>query len=229
MSPVSKPSLISSGGPLNFGGNLVMRVCRLGALYRFLTPRIDLAEKKPSAGKDIEWVEVRLFRKRLLIRAQGLRGIACILVVVFHVFETFAPYYHAPSISESVPPLLFQLPFLRLIPDGGHCDVMIFFVLSGLVISLKPLKLARSGRAQEARDVLASSAFRRGIRILLPACFVTALSWALCQLGAYRSVETFGSGWLERVTPKRDEHFWDSLKKLWMSCVPRPIIVASYV
>lgn len=70
------PSLMSSGGRSKFGGISVMRVCRLGALSRFLTPRLDRAEKKPSAGKDIEWVEVRsrTFRVRLLTRTGFARN-----------------------------------------------------------------------------------------------------------------------------------------------------------
>lgn len=57
--------------------------------------------------------------------------------------------------------------------------------MSGYVCSIKPLKLAREGKADEARKNIAASAFRRVVRLSIPAAIATTLSWLLCQLGGY--------------------------------------------
>jgi peptidoglycan/LPS O-acetylase OafA/YrhL len=101
-------------------------------------------------------------------------------VVVAHGFQGFG----MPDTSFDVP-FPFALPFFRLILHGGFLAVAIFFVLSGYVCSIKPLKLARVGKPEEARKVIGSSAFRRVIRLALPAMLATSISWWLAQVGAY--------------------------------------------
>lgn len=64
-------------------------------------------------------------------------------------------------------------------------SVAIFFILSGYVCSIKPLKLARAGKAEEARKNIASSAFRRVFRLGGPSIFVTTVSWLFDRFGAF--------------------------------------------
>lgn len=51
--------------------------------------------------------------------------------------------------------------------------VHVFFVISGFVLSRKPLQLARNQQYVDLHKTLASSAFRRPIRRYLPAAFST--------------------------------------------------------
>ena len=150
-----------------------------------------MSSAKPAQKRDIQWADVcppqlsqPLFLPSLNLR-QGLRGIACFLVVLAHGFQGFG----MPETSFAVP-FPFALPFFRLILHGGFLSVAIFFVMSGYVCSIKPLKLARAGKAQEARNVIASSAFRRVIRLAIPATIATTIGWFLCQIGAYDKAHT---------------------------------------
>jgi len=89
-------------------------------------------------------------------------------------------------------------------------SVGIFFIMSGYVCSIKPLKLARAGKPDEARKAIATSAFRRVVRLGIPASIATTISWLLCQLGGYnmahnRTPETgflyFQSAWASWTWP----------------------------
>jgi peptidoglycan/LPS O-acetylase OafA/YrhL len=123
---------------------------------------------------------------------QGIRGIACLQVVIAHGYEAFG--WPETSFDR---PYIFQIPFTRLILDGGYLAVCIFFVLSGYVCSIKPLKLSQSGKPEEARKVIASSAFRRLIRLGIPATIATTCSWFLCQMGGFNlSLSLPGYVWL---------------------------------
>lgn len=85
--------------------------------------------------------------------------------------------YHAKP--EAV--WMVQLPFIRLTYSGGFM-VCLFFVLSGFVLSYKPLQYCRSH--DEASSIallksLSSSVFRRGARLFMP-CIPPLIFAALC-------------------------------------------------
>jgi peptidoglycan/LPS O-acetylase OafA/YrhL len=119
-------------------------------------------------------------------------------------------------------PYLFQLPVFHLAVEGGKLAVGIFFILSGYVSSLKPLKLARVGRTDDGRKAIARSAFRRSIRLALPATLVTTISWLLFQLGAYNLAHSLPVGWLHGETPASCPDFVTSLKELFKAYVSSP-------
>jgi peptidoglycan/LPS O-acetylase OafA/YrhL len=99
--------------------------------------------------------------------------------------------------------------------------VSIFFLLSGYVCGIKPIRLSAEGKADEARKVIGSSAFRRIFRIGIPASFGTLLAWTLAQIGAFRivpEVEIEGM-WLERTTPKRIPGIIAPIRELIKQCV----------
>jgi|SRR5579862_1278700 len=106
-------------------------------------------------------------------------------------------------------PFPFALPIFDLGLHGGFLAVCIFFVMSGYVCSIKPLKLARAGKADEARKAVSSSAFRRVIRLAIPAGIATTISWFLANVGAYDMAHglpddcwlNFHSGWGESNWP----------------------------
>ncbi|KAG9522061.1 hypothetical protein KCV07_g3385, partial [Aureobasidium melanogenum] len=102
----------------------------------------------------------------------GMRGIAAFLVIVFHVVVCCYDAKHGyASGAHGEHREILKLPFLRII-YAGPTMVSIFFVVSGYALSYKPVKLMRSKDWQRLSQSLASSIFRRAIRLFLP-CFVS--------------------------------------------------------
>lgn len=75
----------------------------------------------------------------------GLRGLASFIVFVHHYTCEYVPSYVAyyGVRVEKVPSAPLQLPFVRVV-YAGRPMVHIFFVISGFVLSKKPLELARA-------------------------------------------------------------------------------------
>lgn len=108
----------------------------------------------------------------------SVRGMAALAVLIGH--------YHAGfGIPSFVPAWLWNTPF-SIVRDG-YAAVAMFFVLSGLVLSLKHVR-APAPFPRGTRD-LAAFFIARIARILLPFLAVLWLSAAL-QLGLPRSVST---------------------------------------
>lgn len=76
-----------------------------------------------------------------------------------------------------------------------------FLLLTGFVNALKPIKLARAGRVDNALESLASSCFRRTSRLVLPSAFATFFAWILCELGGYRIGSMVESAWMNNTSP----------------------------
>lgn len=113
----------------------------------------------------------------------GLRGVAALVVVLHHTTQFFYPCIRPGyASSETAPNKILSLPFLRIWMSGGPM-VSIFFVLSGFVLSLKPLRLARQRRHIEAYECIASSVFRRGPRLYIPCLVVTFALAVAAQAG----------------------------------------------
>ncbi|KPI45988.1 uncharacterized protein AB675_664 [Cyphellophora attinorum] len=113
----------------------------------------------------------------------GLRGIAALIVVFHHTTGFFYPAIRPGyGSSETSANLLLSLPLIRIWMSGGPM-VAIFFVLSGYVLSTKPLRLARQGQHREAHDCIASSTFRRGPRLYIPCLTATLIIALLAQMG----------------------------------------------
>lgn len=86
--------------------------------------------------------------------------------------------------------------------------------------AIKPLRLSNGGQIEEARKVVASSAFRRVFRIGVPATLGTILPWALCQMGAFDLLGVeYWSFWLPHTTPKRLPGIIAPLRNLIRQCV----------
>ncbi|KAF2157688.1 hypothetical protein K461DRAFT_273908 [Myriangium duriaei CBS 260.36] len=98
----------------------------------------------------------------------GLRGLAAVMVYFQHHVtsyygdgaEILKPYGHNGSHH------LAALPFIRIFVTGGSAAVMIFFVLSGYVLSRSALRMARDG--QSPNKSLLSALVRRPIRLFMP-------------------------------------------------------------
>ncbi|KAL9016782.1 MAG: hypothetical protein Q9185_005869 [Variospora sp. 1 TL-2023] len=114
----------------------------------------------------------------------GLRGIAALLVVFHHSSQVWLLGIRPGWGSGPDAYHIIQLPVLRIIYSGGAM-VAIFFVISGYVLSTKPLRLAREGRPEELLSNLASSTFRRGPRLFIPCIVSTFITAILAMTGAF--------------------------------------------
>lgn len=118
-----------------------------------------------------------------------------------HLSRSFAYTLITPSHDSSHTGSLMHLPFLRL-PAQGAPWVSLFFVLTGYVNAMKPIKQARCGNGSEALAGLAFSAFRRTSRLVLPATIATIISWTICQLGLFEVGRTCEAVWIRDTSPK---------------------------
>ncbi len=117
-----------------------------------------------------------------------------------HMTLAFARYIVRPADSENGPSSLMQRPFFRLVGQGPAW-VALFFILSGFVNAMKPIKLARSGNVETALSNLAVSSFRRPFRLILPATAATVISWFITQFGAYETAKNSDAYWLYITSP----------------------------
>ena len=115
----------------------------------------------------------------------GLRGFAA-LIVYFHHHELWvherlkqnAIFENAWGYEGNY--YLASFPGIRIFFTGGHYAVSTFFVLSGYVLSIKPLQLIDADDMVALGDHLASAFFRRWLRLFLPlmiVMFLYATSW----------------------------------------------------
>ncbi|KAI5363004.1 putative acyltransferase 3 domain-containing protein [Septoria linicola] len=109
-------------------------------------------------------------KKKNTAYLDGLRGLAALLVYIYH----HVSWYFGPTDDiingwgANGNHYFFQLPFIRLILTGGNAGVVIFFVLSGYVLSISPLRNLRDGHLRQTYRALVSSVIRRPIRLYLP-------------------------------------------------------------
>ncbi|KAL3423178.1 acyltransferase [Phlyctema vagabunda] len=103
----------------------------------------------------------------------GLRGFAAFLVYWHHHqlwarTEIFADQIFENAYGYDNRFYFACLPVVRTFFTGGHLAVSVFFLISGYVLSAKPLALIYSGEFVKLGDNLASAFFRRWIRLHLP-------------------------------------------------------------
>ncbi|OJJ51722.1 hypothetical protein ASPZODRAFT_456955 [Penicilliopsis zonata CBS 506.65] len=123
----------------------------------------------------------------------GVRGFAALLVYCMH-HQLWA---HDKFASEQILENAFGyerrhyfacLPGVRTFFSGGHFAVSVFFVLSGYVLSTKPLSLIHAGEYTKLNDNLASALFRRWLRLHLPIMITTFIYITSWHLFGYRAV-----------------------------------------
>jgi len=147
----------------------------------------------------------------------------------------FIPYGNpvggGTAIEEPMPYMnrgIFQLPILRLLVFGDPM-VAIFFIVSGYALSMKPVSLIRRGPSAQSDllSALASSIFRRPVRLLLPCLVSTFLVVVAVRMGLFyyssllagdehggaQNFHKYFRGWAHEATPDVFpdfyEQFWD--------------------
>lgn len=114
----------------------------------------------------------------------GLRGWACLLVFNFHFFFIYTYNTHIGWGFNKQYFGLHHLPIIHMF-YSGHIMVAIFFVISGYVLSYRPLKTIRSGAHDQTFTVLASATFRRGLRLYVPSMVGLFCVFIAVRLGLY--------------------------------------------
>ncbi|PNS15939.1 hypothetical protein CAC42_4340 [Sphaceloma murrayae] len=112
-------------------------------------------------------------RLRRTAYLDGIRGFAAFLVY-WHHHELWA--HEAQQSDERLQSsfgwkgehILVTAPFIRTFVTGGHFAVAIFLIISGYVLSTKPLSLLESGDHLAFADNVASALFRRWFRLWIP-------------------------------------------------------------
>lgn len=135
-----------------------------------------------------------------------------------HISRSLAPSIVNPAMSESIPPVLFQLPILRCL-FSGRPSVALFVILSGFVNALKPIQQIRAGLIDDALSGVAKSAFRRTGRFILPAMIATTLSWLLCQFGGYGLAKGVEAAWIRDTSPLPSGSFLGAFIDLWQNLI----------
>lgn len=138
----------------------------------------------------------------------GVRGVAAFFVFCSHWSGGWTlqpqwgygalPYDYNPENGPPAIPnnLFIQLPFVRVTITGRAC-VTIFFVISGYVLSVKPLSQIYKGQYDKVYEGLAGAVFRRFVRLWLPILIITfgiavlrqmPLGWQSTSTGLHTTV-----------------------------------------
>lgn len=125
----------------------------------------------------------------------GLRGYACYAVFFAHhttayCFEVWHPFGEGGNLHFVQTNYFFQLPILRLM-FNGQAAITVFFVLSGYVLSYKPLKLIHARDFEKLQGCLASSIFRRWWRLFLPVAALWTVNLFLVEFRAFSWFDAF--------------------------------------
>ncbi|TKA28435.1 hypothetical protein B0A50_03902 [Salinomyces thailandicus] len=133
----------------------------------------------------------------------GLRGFAAFLVYWHHHLL----WAHEALGSEKILQSGYgyegnyyfaNLPGVRIFVNGGHIAVASFFVLSGYVLSMKPLLLINSGEYAKLGDNVAAALFKRWLRLYLPilaTTFILLCAWHIFGIyGNFVPEPNFGAG-----------------------------------
>ncbi|KAK2797406.1 hypothetical protein FQN50_009207 [Emmonsiellopsis sp. PD_5] len=133
----------------------------------------------------------------------GIRGFAAFLVY-WHHHQLWAHEAVAGDVLENAFGYNRQyffacLPFVRTFFTGGHLAVSVFFVLSGYVLSAKPLSLLAEGDLVRFSDNIASALFRRWLRLFLPVIATTFIYMSFLHLFNIRATPEIKASWREEV------------------------------
>lgn len=131
----------------------------------------------------------------------GLRGFAALLVYFGHHQLWAHDAIGAGRIFDNAYGFegkyyFVALPGIRTFFNGGHFAVTVFFVMSGYVLSTKPLALIQAGDQAKLADTVASALFRRWLRLNLPVMATTLIYLTIWHVFRVKAVpdakSTFG-------------------------------------
>ena len=140
---------------------------------------------------------------------EGLRGIACIIVVIHHFCCAYYPVFIGlvePTRENVKGSWQIANSPLRLL-WAGQFSVVLFFVLSGNVLTRRyvQLRLHDSNHIKKSEVISLSHAIiKRYGRLLIPVFFSVGFCWVLHSLASYEDrlkvASVTQSGWLTEST-----------------------------
>ena len=96
----------------------------------------------------------------------GFRGVVAFLVFLRHFSLPWNPNVDY-GLGQGIRSLSFQqLPLIRILFSGPN--VPVFLVVSGYVMSIKPLRMIHGDRKENLLETMISSIFRRAVRLFTP-------------------------------------------------------------
>ncbi|KAF2863921.1 hypothetical protein K470DRAFT_261443 [Piedraia hortae CBS 480.64] len=111
----------------------------------------------------------------------GMRGFAALLVYILHhqlwAHISFGGFSLQHGFGYNGTYYFATFPGIRTFFTGGHYAVGIFFILSGYVLSAKPLSCIHAADYVGLEANVASALFRRWLRLYLPIIITTFLIW----------------------------------------------------
>ncbi|KAI9803446.1 MAG: hypothetical protein M1833_000965 [Piccolia ochrophora] len=152
----------------------------------------------------------------------GVRGFASFGVFVLHFSDTYCDQSVDRGFGfDENNRWLFQLPFIRVLWSGPAL-VSCFFIVSGYVLSNKPLKQMRGRSDAPLLRTLSSAIVRRGIRLYLPTLGATFIAMLLVRALAFRYAhEVVAQGGVLRTTEDTPPYFFTFTEQFghWWSTV----------
>ncbi|KAK6358258.1 hypothetical protein TWF730_007608 [Orbilia blumenaviensis] len=148
----------------------------------------------------------------------GLRGLACVAVVIHHYAYGYSKTLHHPYDGEDNK-YLIQLPIIKLIHHGPPM-VKIFYIISGFALTVKAVRIT-SVPGLSILDSpallrnLSSSIWKRYLRLFMPCaagfllcCFMATAG--LFEVYPINTHPTWITGWIERRPPMQGG-LWNQL------------------
>lgn len=142
----------------------------------------------------------------------GLRGVAALIVYIFHYTYVWFPNLGSGYASNEGNKWFWQLPIIRIV-HSGRASVSIFFVISGFVLSIKTLSIikARGGKldGEKALDSISGSVFRRPFRLYPSIIVQTAIISALARFpNLHLPTVDNNPGSVPPTLPTATDQFW---------------------
>lgn len=114
----------------------------------------------------------------------GLRGVAALIVYIFHYSYLWFPVLRNGYGSSEANTYFWQLPIIRVI-HSGRASVTVFFLISGFVLSVKTISVIKSSRnkldSEKVLDSISGSVFRRPFRLYPSIIVQTAIIAVLAR------------------------------------------------
>ncbi|KJY00490.1 acyltransferase like protein [Zymoseptoria brevis] len=194
---LSPREYIHATTPMTYHDRAQQALAILRDLRRSVSPNSPRTTAKPRPPRPTAWLD-------------GLRGIAAFAVFVMHnedVGHQVADYVILENPwGLSGQHHLVTFPIVRTLFSGGHTAVFTFFIISGFVLSYKPLQLVHAQDLGLLVKSTGSGLFRRWGRLFLP-LYVSTFCWMSSWY-----MFGFDSG---RGDPKRLPSWTEELGRWW--------------
>ncbi|KAK2034738.1 acyltransferase [Colletotrichum zoysiae] len=143
----------------------------------------------------------------------GLRGISALFVVCHHWSLVVMPVELRRGFMTDDHPMFLQLPIVRLSVTGLSA-VCVFFVISGYALSYKPAKLTAQAKSVDFLTAMASSVFRRYLRLFLPTMATTLVIACLAYFRLFEVAPVPNQAVVWPRPPVLDT-FFDQIRSWW--------------